>query len=447
MEGSLRDMEGSRVVKNASWIIVCRVIQSVLSFIISMMTARYLGPSNFGVINYAASLVAFVTPIMKLGLDSVLVKEFVDSPDKEGEIIGTALLMNVASSVLCMGGVVAFCAIVNGDETVTLIVCALYSLVLMAQSLEMIIYWFQAKLLSKYSSIVSLIAYVVVSMYKIFLLVTEKSVYWFAVSNTLDFLLIGIILHLLFRKLSNKKLSFSFVRAKKMFGYSKYYILSGLMVTVFSQTDRVMLKLMVDDAAVGYYSAAVSCAGITSFVFSAVIESMRPIILEWKNKNYLMYELYIIRLYTIIIYGSLIQSVFVTVFARQIVNLIYGISYMPAVPGLQIIVWFTTFSYYGGAKDIWILAEGKQKYLVTLNFAGALVNVALNFCMIPIWGISGAALASLITQFFANIVMGVLIKELRRNNILMLRALNPRCLKEMLTALKSMKLRDKNRRD
>ena len=57
-------MNKNRVVKNASWIIGIQIVKSLLGLVISMLTARFLGPSNFGLINYAASIVAFVTPIM-----------------------------------------------------------------------------------------------------------------------------------------------------------------------------------------------------------------------------------------------------------------------------------------------------------------------------------------------------------------------------------------------
>ena len=61
-------MNKNRVVKNASWIIGIQIVKSLLGLVISMLTARFLGPSNFGLINYAASIVAFVTPIHVFGL-------------------------------------------------------------------------------------------------------------------------------------------------------------------------------------------------------------------------------------------------------------------------------------------------------------------------------------------------------------------------------------------
>ena len=117
-----------KVINNAKWIIVCKVIQAVLQLVIGMLCARYLGPSNYGVINYAASVVAFVVPLMQLGLQSTLVQELIESPEKEGKIMGTSLVLDLVSSFLCVSLVTAFVSTVNRGETETIIVSVLYSL-------------------------------------------------------------------------------------------------------------------------------------------------------------------------------------------------------------------------------------------------------------------------------------------------------------------------------
>lgn len=416
----------NKVFKNASWIIAGRVAQSVLGLVISMITARYLGPSNFGLINYAASLVAFVVPVMTLGLNSILVQEIVDSKDSEGTILGTATLMSFFSSILCAAGVICFSWIANRGERDTILVVALYSLLLICQSIELVEYWFQAKYLSKYTSLAMLSAYIVVSAYKIFLLATGKSVYWFALSNAFDYLIIAVALLILYGRMGGGRLRFSFSTAKRMFSKSKYYILSGLMVTIFAQTDRIMLKLMIDNAAEGYYSAAVICAGLTGFVFSAIIDSARPSIFESKNVSQEAFERNVSRLYSVIIYLSLLQSVAMTCLAGLIIRLLYGEQYLSAIPALQVVVWYTTFSYIGSVRNIWMLSEGKQKYLWMINLSGALANVALNYMLIPRMGIIGASIASLVTQFFTNVFIGFVFSPIRDNNRLLLRGMDVR---------------------
>ena len=425
------------VFRNAAWIIGCKIIQSLINLVIGLITARYLGPSNYGVISYVASVVAFALPIMQLGLNQTLVKEFIKSPDQEGKILGTAVVINLLSSFFCVIGSIMFVTIVNAGENETIIVCALYSLTLVFQAAEMTQYWFQSKLLSKYPSIAALCAYIVVALYKIYLLVTQKSVMWFAFSNVLEYFLISVILMIIYRKIGNQRLSVNWRIGRELLSQSKYYIIPSLMVMIFQHTDRIMIKLMIGKAETGLYSAAITCIGISGFVFSAVIDSARPFILEEKERNQLLYENRVIKLYSIITCMSLAQSIGMTLLAEPIVLLLFGADYSKTASILAVAVWYVTFSYYGSVRNIWILAEGKQKYLTRINVIGAIANVLMNLCLIPIWGATGAAVASLFTQFFTNVFIGFIFKPIRDNNRLMIKGMNP---KVMLGIIRRMVL-------
>ncbi len=422
--------------KNAVWIISCKVIQSLLGIFVSMLSARYLGPSNYGLISYAASIAAFMLPIVQLGFRSTLVREIVENPDREGEIVGTSLFFNVLSALACMVAVCGFVYVANPNEPVTLIVCALYSLSLLTQALEMIQYWFQAKLISQYTSLTGLVAYTIVTAYKIYLLAAQKSIYWFAVSNALDYFVIAITLIVIYCKLSNQKLRVSFRLFIEMFARSKYFIVSSLMVTIFAQIDKIMLKAMMTEEAVGIYSAAVTCAGLTSFVFSAIIDSFRPTIFENKKSSQEVYENSLVLCYSVVIYLSLMQCIVMSVFSKQIIYILYGSDYAASAAVLSLVVWYTTFSYIGPIRNIWMLAEDKQKYLWIINLSGAVANVILNAALIPFIGVMGAALASLVTQIFTNFIIGFLLKPIRYNNRLIFKGCNP---KFLLSYVKSLK--------
>lgn len=417
-------MLNNKVTKNAVWIIGCRVAQAIFALVLNFLTARYLGPSNFGVINYAASIVSFVVPIMNLGIPSILVNEMIKEPEKEGEILGTSVVMTLISSLCCIIGLSVFVLFANSHETETQIVCVLYSLLLIAQSLEMLQYWFQAHYLSKYTSLTVLFSYLIVSAYKIFLLITKKNVYWFAVSHAFDYILIAIILFLIYKKLGGQKLKFSIVHAKKMFSQSKHYIIADLMGVALAQTDRIMLKFMHNNEAVGLYSAAFAISGLTSFVFSAIIVSMRPLILQYKCENEEKYEQSMSTLYGIVLFLSLAQAVFICAFSREVVAVLYGQDFSPATTTLRIIVWYTVFTYIGTVRSVWILSEQKQKYLWIISLSGLIINIVLNAILIPLWGINGAAYATLITQLFANVIINYFIKPMKYNNVLLFKGFN-----------------------
>ena len=422
----IRALLKNRVAKNASWIIICKIAQAVLGLIISVLTARYLGPANYGVISYAQSLATFITPIAQLGFTSTLVHELVNHPEHQGEVMGSAIRMSVISSILCMAMLIGFVSLSSPEEPETILVCGLYSLVLLMQSLELIQYWFQARLLSKYSAVLTLIAYAVMSVYQVVILITQKSVIWFAIAKAIEYCIVAVFLLVIYHRLSGQKLRWNGSFARKMIAHSRPFMLSSVLVMTFAQADRLMIKMMMGNTPMGYYSAAVACANLTDFVFIALIDSMRPMILKEKLVSASKYEKGMVLLYGVVIYLALLQSLFITAFAKPIVGILYGNDYLYSVRALQIIVWYTAFSYMGMARNVWILGEGKERLLVLINLCGAICNIVLNAFLIPYWGIEGAALASLITQIFTNWGLGYLIPVIRPNNRLIRQSLNLR---------------------
>lgn len=431
-------MKASPVMNNAAWTIGCRVIQSLLQLVVGMLCARYLGPGNYGLLNYAASILAFALPFMRLGLNETLVRELVESPEKDGEVMGTALTLNVLSSLACMGAAACFVSNLNRGDRETMMVCILCSISLFFGALEMIRYWFQYKLLAKYSAVASLIAYTAVSAYRLWLLAAGKSVRWFALANSMDYGIIALCLTAVFLA-KGHRFRFSGARAKGMLRRSCPYIAASLMVVLFQSTDRIMLTAMVGTHETGLYSAAVTCVTMGQFVYVAIVDSFRPVILSGGG-----HDRQISRLYGIILYLALAQGVVFTLFADWIVLLLYGGAYSGAVPVLKILNWYFVFSCMGLVRNVWILAEEKQKYLWRINLSGAVLNIGLNLWLIPLAGARGAAFASALTQFFANFGMGWLIAPIRENNRLLLRGLHPAFLREELMLRRKITGEDPN---
>lgn len=427
---------GNKVLKNASWIIGCRIVQSVLGLFVGMLTARYLGPSNYGIINYAAAIVAFVTPIMQLGFRNTMVHEIINNPEREGKTVGTALIFNVMSAAVCIIGIGIFVFVANKGEKETIIVCILYSLGLLFQAVEMIQYWFQAKFLSKYHSLVSIVAYIVVSAYKIYLLASGKNIYWFALSQALDFLIISALLVLIYKKKSTQRLSVSFPVGRSMLSASKHYIVSGIMVATFGYVGSIVLKFFMNSAAVGLYSAAVTCNAVTGFVYNAIIDSARPSILESKAAGREDYEKKLVTLYAVIMFISIMQSVAMFVLGKYIVGILYGAEYTGSILPLKIVCWQNVFSYIGTVRNIWILAEGKQKYLWVINLCGAAFSIALNIVLVLFFDIIGAAIAAVVTQLFTNVILSFIIRPISKNNQILFKAFNPKYLIGYLKTLK-----------
>ena len=420
LKGIIRKKEA----KNASWIIGAKIIKMVFSLIVSIITARYLGPNNFGLIGYATTYVTFFGVICTLGYDSVIIKEFYDHPSDEGTALGSALLFREIISIVSIFIIIGIVAILDKGEKETLLVVFLCSVGLLFQVFDSFNYWFQSKYNSKIVAVGTLIAYIFISLYKIALYLLKKDVYWFAVSNAIDYLCIGLILVYCYKKYTGPKLHISAKKGFNMLRSSYHYILSGLMVAVYGQTDRLMLKQMIGESEVGYYTLAVQICSMWVFVLAAIIESMYPTILHSYNEgNLKKFNRDNKMLYSLVFYLSVFVSLLITIFAGVAIRFVYGNAYDGSVMPLRIITWYTAFSYLGVARNAWIVCEGKQKYLKYMYGIAAITNIFLNFILIPVWGASGAALASLITQLLTSIGLPLLIREMRPNAMLMINAI------------------------
>lgn len=408
---------------NASWLIIGKVFQMILAFLVSIFTARYLGPDNYGIINYATAYVAFFTSLCTLGINSVIVKEFVTNPEDQGIAIGTTLVLRVISSALSSLMIVLIVSIVDRGEQSTISVSFLCSLALIFQVVDTINYWFQAQYKSKITALATLGAYICTSVYKIILLVLAKDIEWFAFATSIDYICLAIFLFGAYKRYDGPKLKFSWTKGKSLLLQSYHYILSGMMVAIYGQTDKLMIKQMMDSTSVGYYSLASSINGMWVFVLAAIIDSIVPTIMNYhKSGNVEQFKRKNRQLYAIVIYVSMFVAFCIFCFGKWAIVLIYGEAYAPAANTLKIVAWYTIFSYLGVARNAWIVCENKQKYLKYMYFSAAIINVALNYFFIPIWGSSGAALASLITQVCTSLLLPCFWRDMRPNVRLMVDA-------------------------
>lgn len=420
---NIKDLMKHRELNNVSWLIGGRIAQMVLSLFVGVLTARYLGPSNYGLINYGTAYVSFFTALCNLGIDSVIVKEFVDHPNEQGEAIGSALVMRLISSVLSAIMIVSFVSVIDRNEPLTIAVVALCSLGAVFHVFEIFRFWFQNQYKAKITSIAIFCAYGITAAYKIILLILGKDVRWFAFATSVDYITIAVFFLIAYKKHNGAKLKFSIRKSKSLLRVSYHYILSSMMVAIYGQTDKLMLKQMLGETQVGYYSTAVAVCAMWTFVLQAIIDSLQPTILRLYTVDRAAFDKKNRQLYTIVFYISVLVSVVFLLFGDWGIRLLYGAAYAPAGLPLKIVTWYTAFSFLGVARNAWIVSEGKQRYLKYMYLSAAMLNVVLNLVFIPKMGAAGAALASLITQIFTSIILPSFFRELRPNAKLMIEAI------------------------
>ncbi len=412
-----------KIAHNAIWLIGARIYHAAVNLVISLLMARYLGPANYGLINYAASFTALFTSFCTLGINGILVNELLNE-ERQGRLLGSAIAMRLCSSFLSVVTIGALALALNPNEPTTVWVVLIYSTSLIFQGFDSINCWYQANLQSKVTAQISAVGYTVVAIYKAWLLLTNKNVYWFAASHAVEYAFVAVLLLRCYKKHSKpeQKLRFSPKVARNVLSKSYHFILSGMMVALYGQMDRLMLKSMIDDASVGYYASAVAVTTMWTFILSAIIDSVKPVILSKFSSSTEQFNRGLICLYGAITYICAAVAIVISLFSKYIILLLYGEAYLNARGALCILCWDTAFSYLGVARSIWMVPNGKQSFEKYIAASGAICNLILNWIMIPLWGVNGAAIATLVTQLFTNFIVGFFFREIRENNFLILKA-------------------------
>lgn len=412
-------MKGNRFLQNTSWLVFGKIFQMIIQFFIGIISARYLGPNNFGTISYISSFITFFASIVLLGLNGVLINELVVNHNREGEIVGTAIYLRFIVGMLSTLLLYVIIIFSEGLDSEFFTVALIMSIQLPLYAFDSIGYWFQSQLLSKKIVLIQSVAFLFVATYKVYILITRKPVTWFAFSASLNILLMAILYYLVYRKSSSQKLRFSPTFAKRLLRQCFPFLLETLMVQIYAQTDKVMIRnLMGSVGQVGIYTACTTICGLIGFIPVAIIDSGRPVIMELKARNDAKYELRLKQLIAAVSWISILYSLCISLFSYPILYILYGKEFISGNLCLKIVVWYTAFSFLGGIRSIWLICEKKNMYVFWLSMLGAITNVALNLFLIPKYGINGAAFATFLTQVLSNLIYPMFFKQTRRFSLL-----------------------------
>ena len=418
MENNLK-----KVFKNSSWIIFGQIFQMLLSFLVGAYTARYLQPENYGLINLGLSNVTIFSSISSLGIEGILINEMINNPNEEGTILGTSIVLRVISSILSIISLICFFAITGFNTPEMAMITIIQSFSLLFNVYEWIEYWFQSKLLSKYAVISRIVSAVVVALVRVIFIHFNLSVLYFAIVQIFNTFSCFILLYILFRKNSSLRLSFNkdYVKILSKKGFP--FLLSSLCIILYARMDKIMIGYFLPEAYVGFYTAAVTLSELVNFIPQSIITSVRPVIFESAKEGSTKYKRRIVQLYCVVFYFCLLVGLCIFIFSDWIIDLVYGVEYIKASTSFKVLSFANIFSILGVARTILLVCQNRMTYLKNFTFLGSLTNLVLNIILIPMYGITGSAIATFITQFSVCIIFPLLYNETRGDVFLFLEAL------------------------
>lgn len=416
-----------RYAGNVSWVLAERLLRMFVGLFVGIWIARYLGPAQFGLLSYAQSFVFLFTAVSTLGLDGIIIRELVKDEGRRDLLLGTAFFLKLFGALLVLPLIALAIYFTNNDYLTSLLIFIIASATVF-QSFNVIDFYYQSKVLSKYVALANTISLGVSSVIKVFLLLNEASVIAFAVMTIFDAAILALGLIFYYTKISSLHLSnwkFNKKTAIKLLKNSWPLILSGLIVSMYMKVDQIMIKQMMSSEAVGQYAAAIRLSEAWYFIPMVVVSSLFPAIINAKKTSHTLYIIRLERLYTLMVWMAIAIALPVTFLSNWIVNLLYGSAYIEASKVLVIHIWAGVFVFLGVAFANYLTAENLVIKAFYRSIAGLIINIILNLFLIPIYGVLGAAIATLCGQLSANILYDVFDKSLWPQLRLKLRAFSP----------------------
>ncbi|TMN78113.1 MULTISPECIES: flippase [unclassified Pseudoalteromonas] len=426
---ALKNSPGAvRYLKNTSLLLGEKVFRMVTGLFVSIWVARYLGPEQFGLLSYAQSFVALFAVVTTLGLDGIIVRELVknDSQKQREELLGTAFLLRLITSIVVLVVLTVVVFLQSNDYETNLLVVVIGSTVLF-QSFNVIDFYFQSKVLSKYVVYSNLISLILSSLIKISLILNNASLIAFAYVILFDslILMLGLIFYYLQNKLKISSWTFNLKLAKILIKDSWPLIISSIVVTIYMKIDIIMLKELLGEQQVGLYSASSRISELWYFIPVIVTSSFFPAILNAKNTSTELYNNRVKNLYRLLIWAAIILSIFVNIVAHDLIAFLYGTGYEGSSQILIVQIWSSIFIALMMVSNKWLLAENKTKFIFVRGTVGAVINVILNYIYIPIYGVQAAAYTSLITLIFSSLVIDLFTPTTRKHLLIKLAAFVP----------------------
>lgn len=400
-----------KFINNTGWILFKEIYAMLVSLIVGSLSARYLGPSNYGLINYGSSFISFFWIVSQLGLSNFVVPELVRHPEKESVYLGTSVAMRLSASVASIFVIQGIVVFLEPAKPLLYFITLLQSLSIIFRSIDTVLcFWFQAKMEMKYVTLTGMIALTLTSIWRITLLAKEASVEWFAASMSISAGISALVIGIFFYKKAALKLRFCMREALYILKNSYHFIINSVTMTFYTQLDKIMIGKMLDETCLGYYTAASSISVMWEIVPNAIMNSAKPLLVQKYDSD----KKEFVKRYQILLLGITLLGVFVglcfSVFAKLAVWILYGRDYYASISALRILIWSTVCSMIGSGQTVWMVLENQSKYIERFTLIGAVINIVLNVIFIHIGGYIGAAWATLAASFL-GMLMPLFFKE------------------------------------
>ena len=409
------------VLKNTFWLFIGQVMGRVLRGFLVIYSARVLGAASWGIFSYAIGLVAFLTIFTDLGINALITKNTAglktDGAEKvRQEIISTSFFIKIILILLGLAVLLFFGPVISKIKD-AIPLFPIVAFILIFDNLRefgfSITRAMEKMEVEAFFFILTNLAIVIFGFVFLMLDPTPISLaYAYVVGTAIGMFSTFYFLRKYFRHIFKY---FKQDLIRPIITSAWPFAMIGIMGSLMINTDIVLLGWFRTAEELGFYSAAQKPVQILYVLPALLATSIFPVLARLAGKDDEKVAQIISRTISSLLWIAVPIAVIGILLGKEIIQLVYGVSYLPAVISWQILITTILAVFPGTIIGNSIFAYNKQKLFIKSATIGALSNIVLDLVFIPIWGAPGSAAATVIAQFATNIFLWNKLKKINPN--------------------------------
>lgn len=384
---------------NTGWMLAGQFLNWGISFFVVIFLVRYLGPEKYGVLSYVMGFVALFSVLARLGVDGTVYRDIIKNKSESGVLLGSAIIIKFWGGIISILIATITSLLIEGFTQITLFIFLL-SLSFLFKPLEIFKNYFQAEIKGRLITIVDVTSRIITSILLLIGIFYKFDLLFFIFVYLFDWSVNSILLLVLFLKKKEKiLLKYDLKHIKNIFKESVPLLFSGVLTVILAKTDILMVNYFLGNVATGIYGAAIRLSEFWYIIPTTIVTSFFPamVISHQLNNNYKKRFLFLSL--ALLLISLIISSIF-TLLSEEIVKYFFGQEFLQSANVMKIYVWSSCGMILSLLIKRFMIIKKQSKNILFLSLIIVIINIIFNFVLIPVYGINGAAIATLISSLF-----------------------------------------------
>jgi O-antigen/teichoic acid export membrane protein len=369
----------------------------LITFAATIYIARVLGPESYGIVGFALAVTLYLTWFTDFGIEQLAPREIARDPERIRDLAPTLVAARTLIAVICAICLAAFAwwFLPQPDATVL----AMCGLTLLPVGLGVRWIFFGMEKMAPVA-IARTLGELLRLLLVIALVTGSEAVAKVPLAQFIGELVAALMLLWWARRFGFRLTwRIDWQQIKPLFRRARSLMLTALLGLVIYNSDLVILRMFRDVEEVGFYLAAYTLIVLLANLGYAYSCSLLPTLSRLDSSQgdtQALYDTAMSHMFAFV----LPAAVGGCWFAEEIIILAFGTDYVQSVFLLQILMWCVPFLLTWAVLRSALIVRGREDWIFRITAWAAGPNIVLNFIAIPIWGMTGAAVTTVMIEAF-----------------------------------------------